>query len=385
MEVCSFGKTGAELVRRVGASCLVTLRGVMGVAALAIVAACGTPGTGPVDHAIPHSGEIINGYLVIDVSDENIGQLVTPREPDRPGGTNVQTNAHVRLAPGDNLRIVIAESNQGGLFTSLAMGGTQFPNVRVAGDGTISLPYVGSLRVTGSDLQTVERNIKARLAGNVFEPQVYVELLANRNNSVLVTGAVRSPGRFSMLDGPMTIIDAVSRAGGLGLSPVQTEAVIRRGSSVRRIAMTRVHNGENPSLQPGDTLTIVTKAQVFYAIGSVLKSGQYEFQRATPNLMEGLSQAGWLDAQSANPTGVFVFRSDTHYVMPDGTRHVGNVIYRFNMRRPETVFLAKAFSLRPDDAIYVTTAPAVEWVKQIQPLATTVGTIRNALAVGDQF
>jgi polysaccharide export outer membrane protein len=337
------------------------------MATLSVLAACGTPGSGPMDNALaPTNGvETLGGYTIIDMTSANVGHYVVRETAgDRPGGTAARTNARIRLAPGDTLRVVIAESKADGVFAPLTVGGTNFQNVRVSADGSISLPHVGVLPVAGLDGPDVEQRIKARISGIAFEPQVYVEVLANRNNSVLVAGEVKNPGRFSMLDGPMSVMDAVVRAGGLTKPVVQSEAVIRRGTGVRRIPMAQVQNGDNPTLQGGDSLTIDARTRAFYALGAVKTPGQFEFKKA-------------------NPTGVFVFRADESYVDATGRHIRTDLIMRFDMRRPETMFLAQAFGLKPNDTIYVTNAPAVEWTKQLQPIAQTASAVRNVVGAID--
>ena len=49
------------------------------------------------------------------------------------------------------------------------------------------------------------------------------------------------------------------------------------------------------------------------------------------------------------------------------------------MSKPETMFIAQAFGIRNDDTIYVTTAPAVEWVRQLSPIAVTLSTVGSAV------
>lgn len=344
------------------------------------------PGSGPTDTAILSGGsdstipEFVEGYKLIDLGASNVGFYKVERVVDAPGGAGAETQSRVRLAPGDTMRIVISEGKEGGLFAPLsAAGGTNFSNVRVDSSGAISLPYVGRIPVRGLDTPEVEKRVRTRLEGVAVEPQVYVELLFNRNNSVLITGNVKVPARVSMLDGPMTVIDAVARAGGLSLSSLHCDAVIRHGSSVRRIPMQQVQNGSNPSLSAGDTLTIEANSRSFNAIGAVKLTGQIEFNRPNPSLMDGLTQAQWLNDDAANSSGVFIFRANEPFAYVDATGKwkAGDVIFRLDMRKPQNLFVAQAFALRPNDTIYVTTAPAYEWIKLIKPLALTMTTLRT--------
>jgi polysaccharide export outer membrane protein len=363
------------------------------VALLALgVASCSSlPTSGPSYSAIVdkpnESSDDIDGYTLIDVSAANIGTYRVHKANDAAGGGAAQTQAAIRLAPGDIIRVAISEGKEGGLFAPLAAGGTNFPQVRVDKSGSINLPYVGRLPVRGLDLPDVEARIRAKLQGTAFEPQVYVELLANRNNTVLVAGDVKSPGRHSLLEGPMTIVDAVAKAGGLARPALQSDVVLRRGKSVRRIAMSDVYNGHNLQLAAGDELTIEYGAKTFNALGAVKKTGQLEFTKASPTLMDGLAQAAWLNDDAANPTGIFVFRLNEPHAWRDqaGTWHRGNVVFRVDLRKPENLFLAQALALKPDDSIYVTNAPAYEWMKAVRPIAMSLLAVRNATGTASQI
>ena len=50
------------------------------------------------------------------------------------------------------------------------------------------------------------------------------------------------------------------------------------------------------------------------------------------------------------------------------------------MSKPEMMFIAQAFAIRKEDTVYVTNAPAVEWVRSLQPIALTLATIGSSVA-----
>lgn len=311
----------------------------------------------------------------------NVRNYVVVRASDSAGTAGIPQAPRISLSAGDVLRIKIAESKAGGLFAPLATGGTPFEQVRVDDKGTISLPYTGRVKVLGLDTQQVEDRLRARLAGVAFEPQVFVELVSGRAASVLVSGEVRNPGRFSMLEGPLTLIDAINRAGGAVRPPHQVDVVIRRGNKVIRVSLATVQGGRNQELQPGDEVILEADTKTFNALGAVNKTGQMEFSKPDPTLLDALAQAGGLLDATASTTGVFVFRLSEARAWQgeNGQWQAGPVIFKFNMSKPETLFLAQVFGMRPDDTIYVTNAPAVEWVKALTPIALTLSMVRNGV------
>lgn len=352
--------------------------------ALLVLAGCnGIARSGPGESVLNQKSADLAGFTMIEMSAENVANYRVRSLSDGAGTAGVPGAPAVTLSAGDVLRVRISETKEGGIFAPLATGGTAFDNVRVDHKGTISIPYAGRVPVAGLDPQRVEDRLRSRLAGVTFEPQVYVEIVSDRGSSVLVSGEVKSPGRFSMLDGPMTLIDAIARAGGPTKPTHQVDVIIRRGKSVNRIALSSIQSGQNQQLRAGDEVTLEIDAKVFNALGAVKQTGQVEFSKPNPSLMDSLAQVGGLDNQVSSNRGVFVFRlrEPKAWLDADNRWQEGPVIFRFDMSKPEMMFIAQAFGMRPDDTIYVTNAPSVEWTRALQPIALTLSTIRGTVAL----
>ena len=349
--------------------------------AVLFLSGCAIPRSGPAEKAITQELADLAGFTLIDVSAAAVANYRVSGSGDESGTAGVPPAPAVSLSSGDILKVRISETKEGGIFAPLSTGGTSFENVRVDHKGTISLPYVGRVKVAGLDPQRVEDRLRSRLAGVTFEPQVYVEILSDRGSSVLVSGEVKSAGRFSMLEGPLTLVDAIAKAGGPTMPPHQIDVIIRRGSAVRRVSLQSVLNGNNQQLRAGDEVTLVVDAKVFNAMGAVQKTGQMEFVKPNPSLLDAISQTGGLLGNQASTTGVFVFRlrEPKAWLDADNRWQEGPVIFKFDMSKPETMFIAQAFGIRNNDTIYVTTAPSVEWVRQLSPIAVTLSTVGSAI------
>ena len=354
--------------------------------ALVLLAGCASISrSGPGESAITEKSADLAGFTLIEMSAEKVGSYRARSTSDGAGTAGVPGSPAVALSAGDVLKIRIAETREGGIFAPLATGGTAFDNVRVDHKGTISIPYAGRVKVAGLDPQRVEDRLKARLAGVTFEPQVYVEIISDRGSSVLVSGEVKAPGRFSMLDGPMTLIDAIARAGGATKPAHQVDVIIRRGKSVRRIPLSQVQSGHNQKLRAGDEVTLEIDAKVFNALGAVKQTGQVEFSTSNPTLMDALAQVGGLDNTASSNRGVFVFRlrEPKAWLDADNKWQEGPAIFKFDMSKPEMMFIAQAFGVKPNDTVYVTNAPSVEWTRALSPIAITLSTLRGTLSLGN--
>lgn len=355
--------------------------------ALLVLTGCAIPRTGPSETMISDKSADLAGFSLINVSAASVANYRVQEDQSLAGTGGIPGMPPTALMPGDVISVRIAEARVDGLFSSMATGGTNFTPLRVDYKGMISIPYAGRIKVAGLDPQRVEDRIKARLAGVASEPQVLVQVISDRGSSVLVSGEVKAPGRYSITDGPLTLIDVIAKAGGSVKPAHQVDVVIRRGKSLMRIPLEQVQNGSNRPLLPGDEVVLEFQIKTFNALGSVAKPGQMPFDKSNPSLLDGLSQVGGLNPLTASATGVFVFRlrEPKAWLDAENQWQEGPAVFRFDMSKPETMFIAQAFGLKSGDTIYVTTAPSVEWMKQIQPIATTLSTLKDTLSVSNQI
>jgi polysaccharide export outer membrane protein len=110
------------------------------------------------------------------------------------------------IGPQDNLSIIVSdEADLTGKF-------------RVDSDGTISMPYLGRVPVSGLSLADAQDKVTALLKKDYIKnPQVRIEVDQFKARSVLVTGEVRTPGKVPLLGTTMSLLEALALAG----SPTQ--------------------------------------------------------------------------------------------------------------------------------------------------------------------
>lgn len=350
--------------------CSRLVRGTATALLMASLAGCGIlSGAGPYQSSISMGAETTDPrYDVVDLTAETVGAYVRSPIATLTSDVSQLKISDVYLTPGDVIAVMISDSAQeGALFAPLSAGGTGFPRVRVDASGKISLPYVGSLKVSGMTLDQVQVAVRDRLKGKAIDPQVHTEVVGDMSGSVLVAGAVNAPGRFSALTGPLTLLDAINQAGGTVLEPHLATVIVRTGSKVYTYSYQDLLQGKNQPVPPHSEIVVERARQRFVAMGSVNKPGLHDLPSSNPSLLETLGAVGGLDDAKADPTGVFVFRRTE-----DGTQEPRAQVFRLNMRNPESIFLAKEFLVRPEDAIYVTNAAVYEWQKIITPIVQTI-------------
>jgi polysaccharide export outer membrane protein len=87
--------------------------------------------------------------------------------------------------------------------------------VRVEADGTISLPMLGTLKASGLTEEQLRAELHDKLKTYMYNPEVEVFVKEYHSREVAVVGAVNTPGLIT-LNGPNeTVLDMLTRAGGL--------------------------------------------------------------------------------------------------------------------------------------------------------------------------
>jgi polysaccharide export outer membrane protein len=339
--------------------------------------------------ALPGDGPWMGGAqgtsteaLPFDVIDLTPTTVVGYRQTsiDRPSSTsNLSAAVPVSVGPGDVLKVRIFERYGGNIFPTIQTGGADLGVQRVAENGTVNVPFVGTVQVAGLDLHQIEQRIVQQLGNRVQEPEVIVDFAAPRAHSVMISGDVKKPGRISIFDDVRTVVDAINAAGGLagagqtGIPPSnQAEVVVRRqGQVILTAQLSDLLAGDDIPVQQGDEIVVRPNPRVFTVLGAVQKSGNYDMPKPNVSLLEALGTVGGLKDERANKTGVYVFRMGDLLNNPTARARV----FRLDLFQPVSIFVAQQFPLQARDVIYVSNAPLYEYDKVLTPIYRTFSII----------
>ncbi len=337
--------------------------------------------------------------LPFDVIDLTPTTIVNYRQPpliDQPSTvSNLSAGAKVAVAPGDAIKVRIFEPYEGSIFPTIQRPGADFGVQRVTDDGTINVPFVGTIKVAGLDLNQIEKKIAQQVAssGKAQDPQVIVEFVADRTHTVMVSGDVRQPGRISLLEGVRTVVEAINKAGGpsgiggqgssTGVGANQFEVVVRRnGQIILQKQYSDLLAGGDIGLQKNDEIVVRPNARMFTVLGAVVKAGNVDMPKHTISLLEAMGMVGGLNDSRANKTGVYVFRMGDLQNNPTARARV----FRLDLYQPVSIFIAQQFPVQPKDVVYITNAPLYEYDKILTSIYRTfsiVGVLRgNVLTTG---
>ena len=344
------------------------------------------PGDGPNMNAAQADSTEALPFDVIDLTPATVAAYKPVTSIDRHTGIgNVSFGGRVVVAPGDALRVRVFEPYEGNIFPTLQRPGANVGVQRVSDDGTITVPFAGTVRVAGLDLPQIERRIQSQIGNRAQDPQVIVELAADRTHTVLVSGDVKVPGRVSILEGVRSVGDAINRSGGPSQSAAQTEVLVRRqGQIILLTQYSELLAGADIPIQKGDEIVLRPNVRSFTAIGAVQKAGNHDINRTGMTLMEALGAVGGLTDERANKTGVFVFRLGENQAAPAAK----SLVFRLDLSQPASIFIAQQFGIQPKDVVYVTNAPLHEYNKLLIAIYRTfsvVGVVKGTVTPTTTF
>jgi polysaccharide export outer membrane protein len=227
-------------------------------------------------------------------------------------------------------------------------------------DGTIQFPYAGPLKVAGLTEEQARTLLSGKLARYIRQPKVTLRVQAYRSKRVYVDGEVKNPGLQAINDIPMTLVEAINRAGGVLPTGDQSQVVVNRAGTNYQINLPQlVQRGVNPAnilLADGDVVRVRSRDE-----SKVFVSGEVVSPRALPmyngrlTLNEALGESGGVNPLSGDGSQIYVVRKN-------GT---DQVVYQLDGRAPGALAMAEGFELSPKDVVYVAATPLANWHRAI--------------------
>jgi len=363
-------------------------RALLAVGLCGALAACALPRTGPNRSEI-FDGSVLKGgnAYVVEVDDRVArATAVSPTLGFASGFRDAAMLGSDMIAPGDMLSLTIYENvRDDPLLGNTGQRVSALSEVQVDGQGFIFVPYAGSVMAAGQSPETLRQSITERLAPQTPDPQVAVSRVAGNGATVTVSGAVGSQGVFPIDRPTRTLTAMLAQAGGISIEPESALVRVTRGDKTGQVWLADLYDqpGLDIALRPGDRIVVERDTRSFVALGATGAQKLIPFETQTVTAIEALAQVGGLNAQLADPTGIFIFRTESAAVAnkvlgrSDLTgRH--RFIYVLNLTDPMGIFEARDFDIRDGDTVYVTEAPYAQFTKA---LAALNGTATSANAI----
>ena len=372
-----------------------TSKGARAVALLALVAmvgACALPRSGPNKREIFAGSVTQQGDAFIVAVSDRVARA-TAVVPALGFSDAVKTAGRLgpdTIAAGDTLDITIFENVAEGLIVGTGQNVATLSAVQVDSEGFIFVPYAGRIRAAGSTPEQLRQEITAQLEAQTPDPQVQVRRAAGDGATVSLMGAVGGAGVYPIERPTRTLAAMIARAGGVTTPPEITQIQLTRGSVSDRIWLSDLY--ANPvldvALRNGDRILVQEDTRAFVALGATGAQSRVPFQSQTLSAIEAIAQVGGLNTNLADPTGVFVFRTEPAEIANavlgrDDLVGDQRMAYVLDLTAPTGMFLARDFVIRDADVVYVTEAPFVQWQKTLGALTGSLGAAGQVATVAD--
>ncbi|WP_228536234.1 polysaccharide biosynthesis/export family protein [Noviherbaspirillum malthae] len=240
-------------------------------------------------------------------------------------------------------------------------------------NGVVQFPYVGAIKLAGlTELQA--RNLLAeRLVESIKRPDITLRVAAFRSKKIFVDGDVKTPGNQAIDDVPMTLLEGLTRAGGVLPTGDQSHIVVTRGGVSYPVNLPLlVKQGIDPSrilLAHGDVVRVRSRDEnKIYVLGEVTVPKALPMQNGRMTLTEALGEAGGLNQLSSAARQVYVIRNASD---------AEPIVYNLDAQSPVALAMAENFELNPRDVVFVDASGLARFnriVSLIIPTAATAAT-----------
>ncbi|QJT11087.1 polysaccharide biosynthesis/export family protein [Oceanidesulfovibrio marinus] len=323
------------MIQRFGSANTLTL-----IAALTVLLAlvgCGGSSQTVIRSEAPAQAGASDDAALSGLDQEEVELLQTLQQSTQPGELSSQEAGLVRASTTMSPSEYLAKYGSGSVDSDYQVGGEDILSiyvyeqpeltrelVPVSGDGFISFPFVGALQVAGMTTEQIGSAIRAKLmeGGYLIDPQVSVVVKEYKSKTVLILGAVETPGRYQ-LESNETLLDILSRAEGVSL---REGGNLNRASLVRIVEdasgrqtkvsiefdLRRLLSGQdhlaNLALRDGDVI-YVPMADKVYVMGEVQNPGAFVMGDNQLNIVEAIGLAGGFTRLAA-PNRTKIVRKD---------------------------------------------------------------------------
>ena len=273
-----------------------------------------------------------------------------------------------RIGPQDRLLITVWEhpelNDPGGEKILPEMAGKV-----VDENGELYYPYVGNIPVAGKTVSEVRTQLTRELSNYFKKVKLDIRVLSFQSHRAAVVGEVKTPGIQAMTETPLTVAEAVSRAGGVTQDADLSNVALARDGKLYKIDLLALYEkggaDQNLLLKDGDVLNVADrKDNKVFVMGEVGRQQALEINKGKMSLSQALAEAYGVDFNSSRPGEIYVIRSGE--LKPE--------IFQLNAESPDAMILADQFPLQPHDTVFVSTAGVTKWsrvLNQILPSSFT--------------
>lgn len=243
-------------------------------------------------------------------------------------------------------------------------------------EGMVQFPYAGKLKLAGHTEEQARSLLASNLARYINKPNVTLRVQSYRSRRIYIDGEVKNPGLQAINDIPMTLVEALNRAGGLLPTGDQSQIVVNRAGAIYQLNLLQlVQKGINPAnimLVDGDIVRVLSRdeSKVFVS-GEVTTPKALTMHNGRLTLNEALGESGGVSPITGDGRQVYVVRKSAKEP----------VVYQLDASSPGALAMAEGFELNPKDVVFVAASSLANWHRAISlifpsALTSMMGPIR---------
>jgi polysaccharide export outer membrane protein len=267
------------------------------------------------------------------------------------------------VAPGDKVDVTIWSNEENGLLTVGGQKNTALPGPKVSQDGTVFLPYAGSVHIANMTVDEARQAIQEKLTAVVPSAQVVLTHSAGRENAVQVVAGLPQAGNVGMPDHAFTMLDLISNAGGIPATVVNPQIQVQRDGKLYGIAFADLvqHPEKDAVLKPGDRIIVTPETRYFRSFGAAGHETRVVFPMPNVTALDAVSIIGGLNENEADAKSVLVLRTyPASAVRKDGKGPTQErTIFAIDLTTADGMFSAGEFTIEDKDTIVVAQSPLV--------------------------
>lgn len=292
---------------------------------------------------------------------------------------------HQLIQPGDTLNIRIWDSSDNSLLTSPEQRDIALPQVDVAANGAIFLPYVGKISVVGLTPDLAREELQSALEAIIPSAQVQLSLTEGRYNSVDLVGGVASPGSYPMPDRNYTVLSLLAAGGGVRGDLDNPQIRLVRGNAIYGTSVSALLDRPalDTRLRGGDRVFVEEDSRYFLSFGASGEEDLHPFTKDHVSAMDAVSIMGGVADGRADPKGLLILREYHPSAVSAGVRgpRQPRVIFTVDLTSADGLFSARNFTINPNDLIVATESPINDALTIANIIGNVFGVFSRAASI----
>ena len=369
------------------------IRIVAGLAVLAMLGACGSLPRGAAlqSEIVSSAADGTADYQLMLVDRASLGALkgwphggTTPHHEWIP---QHRGPASPVIAVGDRIDLAVWDSEEKSLLTPPSQMVVNITGLDVTPQGTIFVPYLDEIVVSGETPDTARRRIQEGFSVIIPSAQVQLSVTPGQKNLVDLVGGVASPGSYPLPDRDYSVLSLLSAGGGIPSALRNPQVRLIREGRIFGVSANRLfaEPGLDTTLRGGDKVIVAEDERYFLALGATGSERLVYFQKDQLSALDALSIIGGVSDRRADPKGVLVLREYPEAATkvegpgPEKTR----VIFSLDLTTADGLFSAGRFPIRSEDVVLATESPVTALETILGLFGTAVGTVNRVESLGN--